>query len=120
MAEDMNSSGFQDELEIDGEVEPYIVSVLDEDNVEHKFEMIDAIETDTDRYLALLPVFDNVTDIIDDDGDLVILKVLKDGDEEILVTIDDEEEFEEIVGIFEERLSELFDFEEDDDYKNEF
>lgn len=120
MSEDLDRSDFSPELNLEGEIEPYYVSVVDEDDVEHKFEMIDAIETDTDRYLALLPVYEDSADILDDDGDLIILKVLRDGDEEVLVTIDNEEEFEEVVEIFKERMSDIFDFEEDDDYKSEF
>ena len=33
-----------------------IIAVIDEEGVEHQFELIDSIETDDGRYVALLPV----------------------------------------------------------------
>lgn len=105
-----------DEIKVPGDIEPYIVTVLDEENVEHSFEVIDAIETDTDRYMALIPFFDESTDILDDDGELIVLKVEEEENgEESLVTIEDEDEFHDIINIFEERLSQIFDFDNDID-----
>ena len=52
-----------------------LVSVLDDEGNEHQFEVLDAIETDTGRYVALIPVYDNPADLINDDGELVILTV---------------------------------------------
>ena len=34
-----------------------IVSVLDDEGNEHQFELLDAIETDDGRYVALLPIY---------------------------------------------------------------
>lgn len=93
------------------EYNPDIVSVVDEDGVEHTFEMLDAIETDTERYVALIPAYDNSTEIIEDDGELIILKVVVENGEEFLSPIEDGEEFDEIGQIFEERLSDMFDIE---------
>lgn len=102
-----------DEMKLpDNEIEPYIISVLDEDNVEHQFEMLDAIETDSDRYLALLPIFDDSEDILDSDGELVILKVINENGEDVLSTIDDEQEFNDVIDMFEERLSQIFDIDD--------
>ena len=97
--------------------EPYIITVLDEDDNEHSFEVIDAIETDTDRYMAMIPFFDEATDILDDDGELVILKVEEENGEEVLVTIEDEDEFQQIFEVFEERLADFYDI--DDDFDEE-
>lgn len=93
------------------EYNPDIVSVVDEDGVEHTFEMLDAIETDTERYVALIPAYDNSTEIIEDDGELIILKVIEENGEEFLSPIEDSDEFDEIGQIFEERLSDMFDIE---------
>lgn len=93
------------------EYNPDIVSVIDEDGVEHTFEMLDAIETDTDRYVALIPYFENAEEILEDDGELIILKVEEENGEEYLTPIESAEEFDEIGQIFEERLSDLFDIE---------
>lgn len=91
------------------EYNPDIVSVVDENGVEHIFEELDRIETDDSRYIALLPVYDDAEDILDDDGEVIILKVEeeKNGDT-YLCPIEDAKEFDEIQKIFEERLSDLF------------
>ena len=99
---------------MDENYNPDIVSVVDEDGVEHTFEELDRIETDDARYVALLPVYDEAEDILDDDGELIILKVNEEDGETYLEPIEDEYEFNEIGSIFEERLSDLFDIHEEE------
>ncbi len=99
---------------MDENYNPDIVSVVDEDGVEHTFEELDRIETDDARYVALLPVYDEAEEILDDDGELIILKVSEEDGETYLEPIEDEDEFNEIGSIFEERLSDLFDIQEEE------
>lgn len=99
---------------MDENYNPDIVSVVDEDGVEHTFEELDRIETDDARYVALLPIYDEAEDILDDDGELIILKVNEEDGETYLEPIEDEDEFNEIGSIFEERLSDLFDIHEEE------
>ena len=91
---------------------PDLVTVLDDDGNEHTFELMDAIETDDGRFVALLPVYDDPSEEVNDDGELIILSVDDSTGEELLVQIEDDELFEEIAGIFEERLADLFEIEE--------
>ena len=94
---------------------PDIVSVVDEEGVTHTFEELDRIETDEGRFIALLPVYSEAQDIIDDDGELIILSVVEDEDGEVyLEPIEDEKLFNKIGDIFEERLSEYFEFAEEE------
>ena len=96
------------------EYNPDLISVVDEDGVEHIFEELDRIETDDGRYVALLPVYDDAEDILDDDGELIILKVEEDKNgETFLCPIENEKEFNEIGQIFEERLNEMYDFDDE-------
>ena len=91
------------------EFNPDLVSVIDEDGVEHIFEELDRIETDSAKYVALLPVYDDAEDIHDDDGEIIVLKVEEDKDgETYLCPIENAKEFDEVQSIFEERLSDLF------------
>ena len=99
---------------MDENYNPDIVSVVDEDGEEHTFEELDRIETDDARYVALLPVYDEAEDILDDDGELIILKANEEDGETYLEPIEDEDEFNEIGSIFEERLSDLFDIHEEE------
>lgn len=94
---------------------PDLVSVVDEDGVSHTFEELDRIETDEGRFIALLPVYDDATEILDDDGELIILCVNEDESGEIyLEPIEDEKLFNKIGSIFEERLEDLFEFNEEE------
>lgn len=99
-----------EELEI---YEEDIVTVVDDDGVEHLFEEIDRVETEEgNRYVALLPIYDNETDILDDDGEVLILKVIEEDGETYLVQIEDEKEFNEIGNIIEDRLIEKYEAED--------
>ena len=101
---------------MDSEYNPDIVSVVDEEGKEHVFEELDRIETeDGNRYVALLPMYDDPQDMLDDRGELIILKVEEDDDgDTYLCPIEDEDEFNEIGQIFEDRLSDLFEIEEEE------
>lgn len=86
-----------------------LVTVVDDDGIEHTFEELDRIETeDGVRYIALIPAFSEDSD---DEAELIILRVAEDSDGFVLEPIDNEEEFFEIASVFEERLSEEFEFE---------
>ena len=91
-----------------------IVSVVDEEGVEHTFEELDRIETDDGRYIALLPIYNEAEEILDGDGELIILSVVEDENgETYLEPIEDEALFNEIGDIFEERLADYFEFDEE-------
>lgn len=94
---------------------PDLLTLLDEENVEHNFEVLDRIELEDGnaRYVALLEVFEGAEEFLEDNGELVVLKVIEEDGEDILATIEDEEEFYEVLGIFEERLSDLFEIEQE-------
>ncbi|RPF48150.1 uncharacterized protein DUF1292 [Hydrogenoanaerobacterium saccharovorans] len=91
---------------------PDILTLQDEEGVEHEFEVLDTYEEDHNRYIAVIPVEDEEV-LADDDGELIVLKVEADGDEEFLMAIEDEDEFNKISGIFMERLEDYYDFTEE-------
>ena len=98
------------------ELGPDIVTVVDDDGKEHTFEELDRIETDDgSRYVALLPVYDDDIEILEGDGDVLILKVIEEDGENYLVQIDDDEEFDRIGNIFEDRLIEKYEDEENEE-----
>lgn len=99
---------------MDNEYNPDLITVEDENGKKHNFEILDTVELDDSRYIALLPVYDEATDIIENDGELVILKVIDENGEDVLVTIDDDDEFDRVATVFEENLSELFELDIED------
>ena len=96
------------------EYTPEIVTIVDEEGNEHHFELLDKIETETGKYAALLP-FSEDEEELEEDNELIILKVIEENEEFYLEPIEDDKEFNEIGAIFEERLSELYIFEEDEE-----
>ncbi len=91
---------------------PDLVSVIDDEGNQHQFEILDAIETDEGRYVALTPVFENPDDAVEDDGELIILQVVTENGEDLLVPIEDDDAFDEIAEIFEERLTEYYEIDQ--------
>lgn len=84
-----------------------IYTLVDDEGNEQAFELLDEMELDDERYFALAPYFENPEDLIEDECDLVILKaVLSEDGEELMSTIDNEEEYEKVGNIFIKKLME--------------
>ena len=108
MSDISNLPSVEDAAEFDAD----IVTVIGEDGTEHVFELLDAIETDDGRFVALLPVYEDPSEELNDDGELIVLQVIVEDGEELFAPIEDEALFDEIAGIFEERLNDLYEVEE--------
>ena len=76
------------------EYNPDLITLSDDEGKEYTFEVLDAIETDEARYLALLPTYDDPQKMLDDSGELVIVKVGEENGEEYFYEIEDDEEYE--------------------------
>lgn len=86
------------------EYTPELYTLADEDGNEMDFEMLDQMEIDGVLYYAMIPYYEAPEDMLDNDGQLVVLRSeIVDG-EELLATIDDEAEYDRIGAIFIERL----------------
>lgn len=86
-----------------------LITLLDEDGKEEQFEHLATIEHNGSSYVALVPYFEKPEDLLEDDGELVILKIIEEENgEEILAAIEDEEEFNTVAAKFEEILDDEF------------
>ena len=87
---------------------PTFITVTDDDGREIVLEFVDALEHDGQMYQAFFPA---ETEGEEDDPDtgLVILKVLHEDGEDILSTLDSDEELERVYDLF---MENLFDDEE--------
>ena len=65
----------------------YVV-LTDEDGNEVEFEHIDTVELNGETYMAFIPAELSA----EDEAEVVILKIVEEGGEEILASVDDEEE----------------------------
>ena len=108
------SDNFDKVENINEDFGPDIVSVVDEKGVEHTFEELDRIETDEGKFVALLPIYDEAEEILDSDGELIILQVVEEDGEFYLEPIEDDKLFDKIGKLFEERLADLFEFSDDE------
>ena len=91
---------------------PDLITLTDDDGKEYTFEVLDAIETDTGRYLAMLPTFDDPQKMLEDSGELVIVKVGEEDGEEYFYEIEDDDEYETVADAFVDRLEEFFEIED--------
>ena len=96
------------------EYNPDIITLADNDGKEYTFEVLDAVETDTGRYLALLPQYDDPQKMLEDSGELVIVKVGEENGEEYYYEIEDDDEYETIADAFVDRLENFFEIDEEE------
>lgn len=94
------------------EYNPDLITLTDDEGKEYTFEVLDAIETDTSRYLALLPQYEDPKAMLDDSGELVIVKVAEEDGEEYFCEIEDDDEYETIADAFVDRLEDFFEIDE--------
>ena len=87
-----------------------LVTLVDDEGQEHEFEIVDTLDLNDERYVALVAPYDESEEEPEDDGELVILKAVVEGEEEFLEAIEDEAEFDEVAALFMERLEDDFDF----------
>ncbi len=92
-----------------------LLTLVDDEGVEHEFEIADILDMDDQRYMALIPVLPDADEFLKDSGELVILKVVEDNGTEYLEPIEDEEEFDRLADIFMQRLEDVYDFEDEQD-----
>jgi len=85
------------------------VVLTDENGKEIELEHLDTVEYNGQTYMAFIPAEMSVEDAYE----LIIMKTeLEENGEEMLVTLDDEDEEAEMFQIFSERLEESFEEEE--------
>ena len=95
---------------------PDFITVTDEDGNEFELELVDTLEHNGVTYHALFPASQEdeesgePVDVDDEEYGLVIMKTVEENGEELLSTLDSDEEIEEIYNLFMERF-----FQEEDE-----
>lgn len=100
--------------ENDEDYNPTILTLTDENGENFQFEVVDEIEHNGERYMAVVEYFEDPQKALEADPVLIIFRV-GEADEDGLDTfdvVDDDEEYFEVGGIFEERLSKIYDMDE--------
>lgn len=92
------------------------VVLTDDEGNEYEFEHLDTLEQNGETYMAFIPAEMS----LEDEAELVVLKLINEGtDDEMLASVDDEEELQSVFGIFLERLQNDEFYEDDDVYELE-
>ncbi len=87
------------------ELEPARVTLTDEEGVERDFDVIGNMELDGCEYYALVAV-DGAED------EYIILKAVVEDGEEVLITIDDDDEFDRVADAFDNEMMEEYDLDD--------
>lgn len=88
------------------EYDPVIYTLTDEDGKEYHFALLESLEDQGNEYKALIPVNE---DGEEESNEYIILKCAVDENgEEILETIDDDDEFDRIADMFDDEFSDIF------------
>ena len=83
---------------------PTFITVVDDEGQELVLEFIDALEYNGQLYQAFFPAETEGENEDDPDNGLVILKVLRENGEDILSTLDSDEELDAVYDLFMESL----------------
>ena len=102
------------DLTMNDNYNPDLIELEDDEGNKFNFEVLDRIETDEARYIALLPVFENPAELIEDSGELVILRVMEENGEEWFEDIQDDDEYDMVADAFVNRLQDIFEIDEAD------
>lgn len=81
-----------------------IFTLTDEDGVEMQFSLLGSCELDGKEYFALIPIEEGTDEYV------ILKKETDENGEELLVTIDDDEEFDRVADIFEDELFNEIDY----------
>ena len=95
-----------------------IISLMDEEGNQSEYKIVACAELDGVEYMALEPIIEDPEEELMDAAELVFLKVSEETDEDgeaFLDTIQDDEEFERVAEVFRDKLSEEYDFLDEDE-----
>lgn len=87
-----------------------VVVLVDENGEEVEFEHLDTVELNDNEYVILLPLSEE-EDTEDDVDEVVILKIEhNENGEDSFITVEDEEELQEVFEEFKTRMEDQYDF----------
>ena len=85
---------------------PDFITVTDEDGNDIELELVDVLEHNGQTYMAFYPAVEEGEDEDSEEFGMVILKSIVENGEELLSTLDSDEELNEVYDLFMERLFE--------------
>lgn len=80
------------------------ITVTDDEGNEFELEHLDTMEFRGQTYMAFFPAVEEGAEVDEEEMGLILLKVIQENGEEILSTLDDDDEVEAVYGAFMEEL----------------
>jgi hypothetical protein len=91
-----------------------IIELTGEEEDVIEAEYLDTVLMDDNEYVVLLPVDENTCEECDDCvSEVIIMKIEKDGDEEYLVPVEDDDELDKAFEAFQEQIED-YDYDDED------
>ena len=97
-------------MENKNEMEVEVYTLQDEEGNEHEFELVGTCEKNGTTYYAMIPTADE--DKNEEYYEYAILKSVVENGEEMLVTVDDDDEFDDIADYFDDIFSAEIDYDQ--------
>ncbi len=91
-----------------------LYTLEDEEGNEQEFELLGEMEYQDAVYCALIPFYEKEEEMLQDDGEFIVLKKEMIDGEEMLCTIEDDAEYEKIGEMFIKQFEDLFDVDDDE------
>ena len=94
-----------------------VITLIDEDGVEHQFEVETLLDIDNEKYAVLIPMDEEYIDT----NEAIIMRFGVDDDgEEILFDVDNDEEWDKVADAYDEILNEMEEDEENSEEDDNF
>jgi len=97
------------------EFEADLLTLIDDEDNEHEFEIIDELENDDGHFMALVPTIQDPEDVSSDAETYYIFEVVEEDGEEQLQEVEDDVLLSRLADIFENRFNDAFYGDEDEE-----
>jgi uncharacterized protein YrzB (UPF0473 family) len=89
------------------EEENNVITLVDDDGKEHRFDLLNIVEVDENRYAVMVPEGTDLESSDEEEEEAVIFRLETDEDgEEVLVDIEDDAEFEKVCDYLDQMMEE--------------
>ena len=85
-----------------------MITLIDDENQEHEFEIIDELENDDGHFMALVPTQQEPEEMATDAETYYIFEVIEEDGEEQLQEVEDDALLDKLADIFESRFNEAY------------
>ena len=98
--------------QVDGEEEldMTVITLEDENGVEHLLDVLDEVDYQSNHYMALVPHVETEEELAEEEIELMIMRVTHSDEGDFLDVVEDDDEWNAVGALFEEHLSEFYEF----------